>query len=277
MNDLVSIICLCHNQGQYVREALDSVMAQTYDDIELIVVDDGSKDGSKGVIREWLENHPGVEFIDILVSIGNCAAFNRGWEASSGSYVIDLAADDILLEDRVTRGIRRLGETGAGVDYCNAEIIDEAGIHLSVHNDRFASPMPEGDIYTTLVSQYLVCPPTMIFRREVLEALGGYDESLSFEDFDFWVRSSREFHYCYTDEVLVKKRVVNKSHSASQGRFRNVHQKSILKVCEKILKMNRTIEEGRALKKRCWHEIRQSIKKGNLELIPNYLSILKQC
>ena len=274
--DTTSIICLCYNQASFVREALDSAIGQIHANVELIIVDDGSTDGSKEIIRDWLTDHPNVPFINIGSRIGNCAAFNCGWRKSSGDFVIDLAADDILSKDRVNEGLKQLRATGAGVHHCDAELINESGVHQSYHSDQFKGIIPEGNLYIDLVSRYLVCPPTMMIRREVLEDLGGYDESLTFEDFDFWVRSSRNFEYCYTAKVLVKKREVKNSHATSQDKFMNNHQRSILKVCWKILSMNQTVEEGRALRKRCWHEIGQCIKKGNLGLILDYLSILKQ-
>lgn len=259
-----------------MQEALESVLSQTYPAIELIIVDDGSTDGSKEIIGDFVETHD-VPFVDIDEPVGNCTAFNRGWRQSSGDYLIDLAADDILLPDRVGIGIERLEETGYGVHFSDAELIDKDGEFLSNHNDRFNDLIPEGDLYKDLVSRYLICPPTMMIRNEVMKRLDGYDEKLAFEDFDFWVRSAREFKYCYTNKVLVKKRMLVNSHSSSQKRFRNEHQKSILKVCWKILEMNKTKEEGNALKRRCWHEIRQCIKKGNLGLVPGYLSVIKQC
>ncbi|MCP4456976.1 MAG: glycosyltransferase [Cytophagales bacterium] len=273
---LVSIICLCHNQAPYVQEALQSVMDQTYNNVELIVVDDGSRDGSTEVINEFLNSYPDVQFIAIKENIGNCAAFNRGWRASKGEFLIDLAADDVLLPERVEVGIKQFEETKAGVHFSDALLMDESGMVLGHHNERFTEPIPEGDLYTDLVSRYLICPPTMMFRKEVIEALDGYDETLAFEDYDFWVRSSREFDYAFSDQVLVKKRILKNSHGRSQYKFLNSHQQSTLKVCKKILAMNRTEEEGRALKKRCWYEIRQCIKKGNLGLIPDYLSIVSK-
>ena len=276
-SELVSIVCLCHNQAPFVMDAIESVVNQTHPNIELIIVDDGSTDGSKSVIQNFIDIHKDVSFIDIPASIGNCAAFNRGWRASSGNYLIDLAADDILLENRVEEGVKRLMETNAGVHFSDAWLMDEGGNVLKRHNERFTHSIPEGDIYATLVAGYLICPPTMMFTREVIEYLDGYDETLAYEDFDFWIRSSRQFQYAFTDEPLVRKRIVKNSHAQAQNKFWNSHQRSTLKVCQKIADLNRTEREKKALKKRCWHEIRQCIKKGNLILISDYLSILKQC
>jgi len=275
--DWVSIICLCHNQARFVEEAVASALAQTYAQTEIIIVDDGSTDGSKDVIEKLIKQHPQIQFVDLSQSLGNCAAFNRGWQHASGRYLIDLAADDILLPSRVEEGVYGLASKGAGVHFSDALMISEAGEPLYRHNERFRDPIPEGDLYTTLISQYLICPPTMMFRQEVMERLGGYDESLAYEDFDFWVRSSREFTYAYTDKVLVKKRQVKGSHSDTQHRLWNAHQKSTFRVCQKILAMNQTAGEYQALRKRCWHEIRECIKKGNLGLIPGYLLILTKC
>ncbi len=274
---LVSIICLCHNQAPYVEEALQSAIDQTYKNLQLIVVDDGSTDGSQEVIQNFLKKYPKIPFLAIQENLGNCAAFNKGWRVSKGEYLIDLAADDILLPDRVNIGVDRLEQSRAGVHFSDALLVDKEGKELSRHNERFLEIIPEGNVYCNLVSRYWICPPTMMFRRNVIESLNGYDESLAYEDFDFWVRSSRDFHYAYSDEILVKKRLLKSSHARSQEEFRNSHQRSTLVVCKKILKMNRTKEEGRALKTRCWHEIRQCIKKGNLGLIPDYLSVINKC
>ena len=115
-----------------------------------------------------------------------------------------------------------------------------------------------------------------MFRREVIEALDGYDETLGYEDFDFWVRSAREFNYVYSNQVLAKKRVLKNSLSRSQTKYRNGHQQSTLVVCRKALGLNRTKTEGKALKKRCWYEIRQCVRRGNIGLIPSYFSIIQK-
>lgn len=272
---LVTVVCLCHNHAPYVQMAMDSVLGQEYPRVELIVVDDGSTDGSKELIRQFLSLHPEVPYVDNALPVGNCRAFNQGWQLAKGAYVIDLAADDVLLSGRIAEGVKRLEETGAGVHYCDAELIDAQGMHLGLHSGRVADAFPEGDIYAELVRRFVIAAPTMMVRREVMEYLGGYDESLSYEDFDFWVRSSRAFTYCCTPSPLVQKRQLKHSHGQAQRRWRNAHQRSTLAVCKKIAALNRTAYERKAFRERCWHEIRQCIKKGNLALIPDYLFLLK--
>lgn len=279
---LVSIICLCYNQKAFVGQAIRSVRAQTYQNIELILVDDGSTDGSKDEIRELLAGTE-TRFIDLPKNIGNCAAFNQGYRASKGEYLIDLAADDLLLPTRVELGVRDFsqGAHNAGVHFCDAFLIKENGQTMGTHysrnsEGRIIEQIPTGYIYQSLISRYFICPPTMMFRRSVLDALGGYDESLHYEDFDFWIRSGREFQYIFQPAPLVKKRLVKHSHSRRQSAFRSPHLSSTLRVCEKIYDLNKTDEEDRALLKRCQYEVGQCLKCFRIELIPAYLRLAQK-
>ena len=123
---LVSVICLCYNHSKYVIESIESVLSQSYENIELIVVDDASNDGSQAVIRGFLENKPQVSFISLTKNTGNCRAFNIGWQASSGNYIIDLAADDLLLPDSVSIGVGCFlkRDSNYGVHFGDAHIIN---------------------------------------------------------------------------------------------------------------------------------------------------------
>ena len=275
---LVSVICLCHNHLVYVRDAIESVWCQSYPNIELIVVDDGSTDGSKEMIRSTIKGKSA--FIDIESPIGNCAAFNRGFFQSKGEFIIDLAADDLLLCERVLKGINTfLNTSNVGVTFCDVMNIDQKGKELGTHYKRnnqgqILEKVPDGDVYKTLIKRYFISPPSMMIKREVLEELEGYDESLTYEDFDFWIRSSRNWKYAFTDDVLVKKRQIPGSLSDRQFRFRSLHQRSTLKVCQKIKELNRTREERSALRVRCLYEIKQCMKQGNFDLIPGFLKLL---
>ncbi|MES2730706.1 MAG: glycosyltransferase, partial [Bacteroidota bacterium] len=209
---LVSIICLCYNHARFLEDALQSVVAQTYPNLELIIVDDASTDTSVTLIETFLAQHPVAQFVRISTNMGNCRAFNQGLVLAKGKYIIDLAADDLLLPDRVSRQVtafEALGENYAVV-YTNALRMDENSRELGLFytNEQARAHLPQGDVYTAVLRKFFICTATMMMRKQVLDELGGYDESLSYEDFDFWVRSSRNYHYHYLDEVLTIRREV---------------------------------------------------------------------
>ena len=135
---LVSIICLCHNQVAFVKEAVESVWAQTYQNIELVVVDDGSIDGSVKLIQKLLENRQEIHFIQIPESIGNCKAFNKGLRLCRGKYVIDLAADDVLLPERISTGVKEMEAAGEdfAVHFTDAVYMNVEGRELRQHYKR---------------------------------------------------------------------------------------------------------------------------------------------
>ena len=279
---LVSIICLCYNQKDYVGAAIRSVFGQTYQNIELIVVDDASNDGSKEIIKKELEGSS-VAFIDIQENMGHCAAFNKAFRHSKGKYLIDLAADDLLLPNRVEVGINDLINQSekTGVHFSDAFIITETGEVTSTHYDRnqegkIKDKIPFGDLYKTLIERYFICPPSMMFKRTVLEQLNGYDEELNYEDFDFWIRSSRSFEYVFNPAPLVKRRIVKRSDSTNQFALRSKHAFSTFRVCEKIYHLNTSSKEDRALIRRCKYEILQCSKTINFSLIPKYWRLIKK-
>lgn len=274
---LVSVVCLCYNQVQFVADAIQSVLDQDHSNVELIVVDDGSKDGSKEAINKKLKGLQ-IRFIDLEENIGNCKAFNLGLEEAKGEFIIDLAADDILYPTRISEGLNHF-EPGIGVHFCDVMLLNAHGDELTTHYERdednhLLENIPTGDIYKELISRYFISPPSMMIRKAVLDQLEGYDEDLTYEDFDFWIRSSRSWQYSFSNQVLVGKRIVADSFSAKQFRFRTKHQKTTLKVCQKIKELNQSHEEDLALKKRCLYEIRQCLKQGNIELIPSFFKLV---
>ncbi|MCA6074023.1 glycosyltransferase [Fulvivirga sedimenti] len=278
---LVSVVCLCYNQASFVREAIYSVLDQTYDNVELVVVDDASTDDSRYAIRSTLSKLDHVRFMPLPSNVGNCQAFNTALPLLKGKYVIDLAADDMLLPDRIAKGVEDLESKGEeyGVNFTNVEIVDAEGHHLHHHyevnkNGTARTKPPEGDLYATLVSRYVINPVSMMIRKSVLDDLGGYDETLSYEDFDFWVRSSRKFLYSYTDEVLVRKRKHSSNMSALQYAKGSPQLYDTYKVCEKIKAMNKSSAENKALKKRVYYEMKQCMKLREMKLFNKYSKFL---
>lgn len=269
---LVTVICLCYNHSRFVSEAVLSVLNQTYSAIQLIVVDDASTDDSATVIKKLHVEYPSFEILLNEQNIGSCKTFNRALQLAKGDYLIDLSADDVLLPHRVEEGVRALTEAAptVGAQFTDAEYIDEAGAHLYFHSDKFPhNTIPQGNIYKDFIERYFICPPTVMFSKALIDNLNGYDEELSYEDFDLYIRSSRIFHYTYTPSVLVKKRVSSEALSGKQFKLFSRYSYSTYKVCEKILRLNENVAEQQALANRIWYEIRL-----NLRLL-NFYSVLK--
>lgn len=262
-----------------MKESLESVLNQSYKNYELIVVDDASTDNSVGVIEDFKKQNPEVTFIKLDTNQGVCKAFNTALKLSTGDFIIDLAADDVLHREHLANGVSTFQKLSDdyGVIFSDAEWIDARGTHLYFHSDKFPhTTIPQGNIYINLIEHYFICSPTMMFRRQVIEKLKGYDETLTYEDFDFWIQSSRFFKYHYTPEVTVKKRKLKNSLSHSQFKIFNKHNYSTYRVCQKILDLNRTVAEREALQRRIQYEIRQSVRTLAIPLAYKYFKLWKK-
>lgn len=280
---LVSVIALCYNHAAFVEESLQSVITQTYPHVELIIVDDASTDDSKSVIRSFIEKHPDVKFIDIAHNLGNCAAFNKGLAIAKGEYIVDLATDDVLMPDRLEKQLQLFNELDEtyGVIHTNAIYIDENGHELRDHTQYLKSKgllqqMPAGSVYKDIIQQFFVAGPSMLVKKKVFDQLGGYDEILTYEDFDFWVRSSRSWKYAYLDEPLTKIRKVTGSKSKTQYKIGDSQLHSTFLVCEKIHQLNRNQDEDAALIKRLKFEIRQSVFSNNYKEAQLFSDLLRK-
>lgn len=274
---LVTIICLCYNQAAFVATAIDSVLQQSYQNIELIIVDDASSDESQSVIAALANDQsPKIKTIFRTSNGGNCVAFNSGLSISRGKYIIDLAADDILMKERVAEGVRVLEALpeGYGIHYCDVIEIDPSGVEQLSKKTTKKPKYLEGDLYQLLITSYWINPASMLIKKSVLDDLSGYDESLSYEDFDFWIRSARNYLYAYSSQALVKKRVVIDSLGSQQNKYRNKHEYSTFSVCQKIQQLNRTKEENHALKRRIIYEIKRCLKLGHFGLAIRYFKML---
>ncbi len=272
-NELVSVICLCYNQERFVKEAILSVLNQTYKPVELIIVDDGSADASRAIIESTI-NTTTARFIPLEKNVGMCKAFNRGLAFAKGRFIIDLAADDVLLPERITLGVDAFYHAGidTGVQFSDAELMDEAGRFLGFHSERFPhDSTPQGDVYRDLITKYFISSPTMMMRREVLDEMGGYDETLAYEDFDLWIRSSRKWRYTYIPAPLVRRRIVQGSMGRTQHSRASRQLESTFRVCQKIMDLNRTADESMALNQRIRYEIRRMVRFGRWDLAWQYL------
>jgi glycosyltransferase involved in cell wall biosynthesis len=281
-NPLVSIICLAFNHEKFVVETLNSVVEQNYQPIELIIVDDCSTDNTKLVINNWLLSHPEIQFIVNEVNRGNTKSFNNALKFAKGEYIIDLAADDLIVPNGIELQINAFQNSkyqNLGVVYGNAEIINEDGSFNSYYfpvdaNGKVISKRVTGNIYSSVLSTGdSICSVSALFKKSVFDFLEGYDETLDYEDLDSWIRASREYEFDFIDEVLVKKRTVTNSLGSNFYKKKHIINVSTYKILKKALKLNRSKIEDLALQKRVHHEIIHSFKYRSLNLLIKNLGL----
>lgn len=275
---LVSVICICYNHEKFLEESIISVINQSYENIEVFIIDDASTDGSWEIINRLKEQFPTLTISRNEQNRGNCQSFNRIFPLTSGKYILDLATDDVFEKDKIENQVTffEQQQENVGVVHTNAFYINERGETLKKHfNDVVKDNPAQGEVFSTLLAKYNVCPPTMMIRRDVLEELNGYDKTLAYEDFDFWVRSARKWKYAYLDEIAVKKREVFGSLSASFQKNNGIHA-STLKVCEKAAHMIKDGQERKALQQRINYELREAYRRNDKKYILAYSHMLKR-
>ncbi|HVL37961.1 MAG TPA: glycosyltransferase [Fimbriimonadaceae bacterium] len=196
----VSVIIPCFNAERYLREALDSVMAQQLPALEVIAVDDGSTDQTATVARSY----PGVTLIQ-QENQGVSAARNTGVAAAKGEILCFLDADDRLLPGSITERLELLDREGTAGVYCDAYFIDLDGKRIGPMGLR--SPGP--NTLRALCAGNL-CPPSMLLlRRQVYSDGGGLDPSIRWgEEYDLWLRiAARGAQFAKLDRHLVEYRI----------------------------------------------------------------------
>lgn len=174
----VSVVIPCYNAGQYIEETIQSVLAQTYADIEIVVVDDGSSDDrTKAVLAQ--ANWPRTTIIH-QANAGPAAARNRAVQEARGTYILPLDADDTIEPSYVAQAVAVLdARPEVGVVYCRA---NKFGAEHGTWD------LPDYTLRELVIDNVIFV--TALYRRSDWVAVGGYDEGLrhGVEDYAFWVK-----------------------------------------------------------------------------------------
>jgi glycosyltransferase involved in cell wall biosynthesis len=268
----VTVICICHNQALWVVNALNSVLNQTYAQVELIIVDTGSSDNSVQLISEWVEAEDarhrfGTVTTHFLGKVGNCKGFNKAFESAKGKYVIDLAADDILLPTRIAEQVQFFEQlpAEAGLIYGNATYTDTEGKVLYTAYDkggRFYNLAKDGFTWEWNMQRFFICPQSTMFRSAMVKELGGYNPNLFYEDFDFYCRLMRNWSVHYQEINLTEITVIASSHGNSiKRRNWNFFTSTLTILAQQAQQAKSPYEQGLILK-RFLFSVLEFIKKG---------------
>ena len=203
MTPLVSIIVPVYNGEAFLEATLDSALGQSYPNIEVIVVDDGSRDRSAAIVEARAARDPRLRLIRQANS-GVAAARNRGIEVSGGEFVAPLDADDLWDPSKIERQVARMLERGedTGLVYTWWLWIDSDGVVLD-YSPQWRIEGASAD--ALLQVNYIGCASIPLFRRSHLTAVGGYDETLreGCEDWDLSLRMAERARVAVVPAVLV--------------------------------------------------------------------------
>ena len=178
----VSVVIPCHDYGRYLPETVGSVLAQTFCDWELVIVDDGSTDDTEAVARSLIAQHPDRR-IQLLqqANAGVSAARNAGIAATTGRYVLPLDADDVIAPSM-------LEKTVVVLDGSPDIAIASTDVYVFVEGDLPPQVLSFPPYSRELLLQRLIMFYCSLYRREAWQAVGGYNEGMrAGEDWDFWI------------------------------------------------------------------------------------------
>lgn len=199
---LVSVIIPNYNYATYVGEAIDSVLAQDYPRVEIIVVDDGSSDDSRFVIESYGGSVKGI----FQQNQGVSATRNTGIAASCGEFVAFLDADDVWMPTKLSRQMERFGESAVGMVHAGVTEIDDSG---TVIGENLAGR--EGRVSNDILALLPVIlggGSGVVVRRRILEEIGGFDTRLSTSaDWELYYRIATKCEVAFIREPLVRYRV----------------------------------------------------------------------
>ena len=237
----VSVLIPTHNRAQYVCGAIDSVLAQTYQNVEIIVVDDGSTDGTGKIIEH---NRDRIVYV-YQDNQGVSAALNLGIEESSGEYLAGLGDDDIWLPDKLEVQMAFLeANPEFGMVHADMLILDVGSDDPKPKKRMLSRPIPSGHILPELIVKNVIMGSTVLIRRSCLDEVGLFDQGLrSSEDYHMWLRIARQFPIAYLDRPLA----ICRLHTSSLTHDRVNQHKWHLKALKKMLRLNPAVidEVGR--------------------------------
>jgi glycosyltransferase involved in cell wall biosynthesis len=267
----VSVIIPTYNRGWIIKEAIDSVFAQTFNEYELIVVDDGSEDNTAEILSGYNNK------IQIIrqENQGVSAARNRGMVSSSGRFIALLDSDDLWLPEKLNKQVSFFRNHPDAMICQTQEIWIRNGkrVNPCKHHKKLS-----GMIFKPSLSLCLVSPSAVMFKRELIDTVGLFDENLpACEDYDLWLRVSLGFPIYLIDEALIIKRGGHKDQLSRNPML----DKYRIKALKKILNQNLLISEYRSaavakLKEKCMIYATGCRKHGRYQEAEKYIRLANE-
>lgn len=218
--DLVSIVVCSYNQGKYIKECLDSIKAQTYPNIQLIVADDASPDNSVQIFENWLSenNYPAITNFH-QKNTGLATVLNECIELIEGKYVKVIAADDFLHPEAIEKCVAELEKSGQdyGMVFTDTYGIDENSNSIpDIADYNSLGNIDKDDFRKSLIKGNRVAALTVLMRKEALIKTGEYKSDYLVEDYYRWLKISALYYIAYIPEKLAYYRIHGENISTSK-------------------------------------------------------------
>ena len=228
---LVSVVVTCYNYGKYLKNCLESVLNQTYKNIEILIVDDGSTDNT----AELMKNFIGTANIKYIYqnNAGQSRAKNVGIKNANGDFIAFLDADDLWCAEKIKKQISFFGKNEVGVVYCKAKYFDEDDDEVIFELTSPYIQPKRGKVTEALLLDNFVPFSSSMVRKECFEKFGVFDETLKMGiDWDLWLRISTAYEFDFVDEQLFYYRI---GHNGQMSKNVEVRQQCSDRIMERFL------------------------------------------
>lgn len=208
---LITVVMPNYNGHRFVEQAIDSVLSQTYQDFELLVVDDCSRDDSLQLIKQKAQSDSRIRVIALEKNAGVANARNVGIREAKGKYIALLDNDDLWTADKLERQLT-IAEKGADIVYCSYDFIDE-------QNNEIKKPfiVPKQTNFNKMLASSVISCSTSFIKTELMQA-HPFNPEFYHEDYVLWMELLRVCPTAYGDEkVLMHYRQVTGSRSNKKG------------------------------------------------------------
>lgn len=214
-NPKISVIMPIYNAEPYLKEAIESILNQTYDDFEFIIINDGSEDKSLDIIKQYSKLDKRIKIVS-RENKGLIYSLNEGISISSGEFIARMDGDDISMPDRFEKQINFFSNNDIGILGTLVNVFGDGDAKRKEFSNEFLNWDPnDTDIEWMLLKGYSICHPSLMIKKDILRKLNGYNYNYLYaEDYDLILRALKNNIFInIIQEVLLSYRIYNNNKS----------------------------------------------------------------
>lgn len=231
METIVSVIVPAYNHELYIKESIESIINQDYKNIELIILNDGSKDDTLKIIKE-LENKCKERFVSFQIidkqNEGVSKTLNRGIELSRGEYLTFMASDDKMAEGRITKQLNFMKRNNCKISCGNSKIILDNIVTDDIVITEDLKKQYLSNQFENMIVNYFISTPTIMIQKKIINEYGGFSEDLKIEDWPLYCEISKKYHIDFIDDILCYYRL-HGTNTTNRKKFMYEEEKKVLR------------------------------------------------